>query len=62
MDIKLDGETADRITALTLMQHYEMIQDSLADEKLHDEDRGRYMRYQTAINTLLNEYFGVVTQ
>ncbi len=62
MGITLDGETADRITALTLMQHLEMMQESMASETLHDEDRGRYMRYQTAINTLLNEYFGVVTE
>jgi hypothetical protein len=57
MEIKLDGETADRITALTLMEHREIMSDMLKDKKLHDEDRGRYVRYIESIDSLLNEYF-----
>lgn len=59
MDIKLDGETADRVTALTLDQHRKLMLENLENESLHDEDRGKYMRYVYAIETLLNEYFEV---
>jgi hypothetical protein len=57
--ISLDGETADRITALTLAEHRDHFEQSVADPALHDEDRGRYMRYMLAIDMLLNEYFEV---
>jgi hypothetical protein len=60
--VTLDGETADRITALTLMEHRGLFAEMIKDETLHDEDRGRYVRYSAAIDTLLNEYFGVVTE
>ena len=59
MSITLDPETADRITALTLQEHRNMFEDFLKDDKLHDEDRGRYHRYMAAIDMLLNEYFEV---
>lgn len=59
MEIKLDGETADRITALTLAQHCEWLEQQLAGDKLHDEDRGRYHRLTQAMNMLVNEYFQV---
>jgi hypothetical protein len=58
-NITLDGETADRITALTLDEHRTMFKDFLANEKLHDSDRGRYTRYIECIDTLLTEYFEV---
>ncbi len=60
MEIKLDGETADRITALTLAEHRDMCQASLEEMKIgkhHDEDIGRYVRLLDAMDTLLNEYF-----
>ena len=59
MSITLDGETADRITALTLAEHREIMTEQLDNENLHDEDRGSYTRYIKAIDTLLNEYFQV---
>jgi Txe/YoeB family toxin of Txe-Axe toxin-antitoxin module len=59
MEIKLDGETADRITALTLNEHREMFKGFISEGKLHDEDRGRYHRYIDAIDMLLSEYFQV---
>jgi len=59
MSITLDGETADRITALTLAEHREFMVEQLDNEALHDEDRGRYTRYIKAIDTLLGEYFEV---
>lgn len=60
MDVKLDGETADRITALTLAQHCEWMKQELDNDQLHDEDRGRYYRLTKAIDLLLDEYFGIV--
>lgn len=57
MGITLDGETADRITALTLVEHRDFMIAQLDNEQLHDEDRGSYTRYVKAIDTLLNEYF-----
>ena len=59
MSITLDGETADRITALTLVEHRDFMAEQLDNENLHDEDRGSYTRYIKAIDTLLNEYFQV---
>ena len=59
MEIKLDGETADRITALTLDEHRTMFRQFIQEGKLHDEDRGRYHRYIDAIDMLLTEYFQV---
>jgi hypothetical protein len=59
MEIKLDGETADRITALTLDEHRTMFRQFIEEGKLHDEDRGRYTRYIECIDTLLTEYFEV---
>jgi len=57
--ITLDGETADRIAALALAEHREIMTAQLDNENLHDEDRGRYTRYIKAIDTLLDEYFEV---
>jgi hypothetical protein len=59
MDIKLDGETADRITALTLAEHHNMMLEQLEREDLHDTDRGYYTRLSKCIDTLLTEYFEV---
>lgn len=59
MSITLDGETADRIAALALTEHREIMVEQLDNENLHDEDRGRYTRYIKAIDTLLNEYFEI---
>lgn len=59
MSITLDGETADRITALTLAEHRTIMAEQLDNESLHDEDRGRYVRFIKAIDTLLGEYFEV---
>lgn len=56
-DIKLDGETADRITALTLAEHMGYLKQDLNREDLHDEDRGRNTRLVQCMETLLSEYF-----
>lgn len=58
-DIRLDGETADRITALTLAEHMEYLKQDLDKENLHDEDRGRNIRLVNCMQTLLTEYFEV---
>ena len=58
-DIRLDGETADRITALTLAEHMEYLTQDLDKENLHDEDRGRNIRLVNCMQTLLTEYFEV---
>jgi hypothetical protein len=60
MEIKLDGETADRITALTLAEHRDMCRVSLEEmkaKKQNDSDIGQYVRLIDAMDTLLNEYF-----
>lgn len=57
--ITLDSETADRIAALALAEHRDIMAEQLDNENLHDEDRGRYTRYIKAIDTLLDEYFEV---
>ena len=57
IDIKLDGETADRITALTIKQHRDWLAEVLEREELHDEDRGRNQRLVQCMDTLLAEYF-----
>lgn len=59
MSITLDGETADRITALTLAEHRAIMLEQLNNEKLHDEDLGKYTRLIKCIDSLLNEYFEV---
>lgn len=59
MEIKLDGETADRVTALTLSEHGSMIKQMIHEGKLHDEDLGRYHRLADAVDLLLTEYFQV---
>ena len=59
-DIKLDGETADRITALTLAEHRDMCRASLEEMKAgkqNDADIGHYTRLIDAMDTLLSEYF-----
>ena len=58
MDIKLDGETANRVTVLTLTQHRDWLKEDIKDPKLHDEDRGRNLRLVQAMDILLSEYFG----
>lgn len=60
MDISIDGETADRITALTLAQHCLWMKQELLGTKLHDEDRGRYHRLSEAMDMLVKEYFNVI--
>ena len=56
-NITLDGETADRIAALTIKQHRDWLVQDLERENLHDEDRGRNHRLIQCMDTLLNEYF-----
>jgi hypothetical protein len=56
-NIPLDGETADRITALTMSTHLGWIREDLASEKTHPEDRERYQRLADAMDLLLKEYF-----
>lgn len=62
--ITMDGETADRITALTLAQHRDWMVEFVVDachhnNKLSDAEIGRYTRLIKAANTLLEEYFEV---
>jgi hypothetical protein len=59
MNITLDGETSDRITALTLAEHRNLMLEQLEREDLHDEDRGKYSRLVKAIDILITEYFEV---
>jgi hypothetical protein len=62
--VTIDGETADRITALTIAQHRDWMIEHLdkafdGGRRLHDEEIGRYTRLIRAANTLLEEYFEV---
>ena len=68
--IELDGETADRITVLTLKEHRASFIKELKEWKknpktdsnpqgywLHPEDVAEYTLLIEAINLLLNQYF-----
>lgn len=61
--ITIDGETADRITALTLAQHRDwMVQfvvDAHGNNKISEREVYRYTKLIKASNTLLEEYFEV---
>ena len=59
MNITLDGETSDRIAALTLSEHRNLMLEQLEREDLHDEDRSKYSRLVKAIDILITEYFEV---
>lgn len=56
-DIFIDGETADRITGLTLKQHRDWMQQDLDAERLHDSDYARYAKMVKYIDYLLENYF-----
>ena len=59
--IQIDGETADRITALTLAQHRDWMVECISAryDKMSDEELGRYTRLIKSTNILLTEYFEV---
>ena len=60
-NIEIDGETADRITALTLIQHRDWMVESISEryDKMSDEEIGRYTKLIKAANILLEDYFQV---
>ena len=60
--IKIDCETADRITVLALAQHRDFLVKEITEAldgkyHLHDSDLGFYTRLIKAFNLLLEEYF-----
>ena len=60
--IKIDCETADRITTLTLAQHRDFLVKEVTaalngKHNLHDSDLGLYTRLIKAFNLLLEQYF-----
>ena len=62
--ITIDGETADRITALALAQHRDFLVKEITEAldgkyHLHDSDLGFYTRLIKAFNLLLEEYFEI---
>ena len=59
--ITIDGESADRITALVLSQHRDMIVKILnkSMNNMSDSELARYTRLLKSITILLEEYFEV---
>lgn len=59
--LTIDGETADRITALCIKQHRDWMVELVSHryDKMYVEDLARYTRLIQASNILLSEYFEV---
>lgn len=62
MSITLDGDTADRITLLSLTQHRSYLQEQLtqhaAGQWLHPEDAQRYGQCIQSMNCIIAYYGG----
>lgn len=59
-NITLDGETSDRITALTLKEHRKMLNSQIRAKNTHPEDRENYRELVAAMDLLLTRYFPVL--
>lgn len=58
-DIKLDGQTADHITALNLNEHRKHLRSMSKQKSTHPEDRVRYAELADAMDLLVKTYFQV---